>query len=130
MPAHGAHACVQGDTIVIPYNGENYYIDIQEVKPDMAVSVVETDVEVDFAPPIDYKEPDYKAAPAVPSAAALPAGSSIDSKSAAASAAATEAEPPRFTAFAGVQRVSMKCSICCGGHHEGPCVVVQMQCCS
>ena len=31
------------------------------MKPDNAISVVETDVNVDFAPPKDYKEPDYKA---------------------------------------------------------------------
>ena len=96
---------MQGDTIVIPYNGENYYIDIQEVKPDTAVSVVETDVEVDFAPPKDYKEPDYKAEPAAPRAE-IPTGTSIASSSAAAKAAEAEPEPPSFTAFAGVSRLS------------------------
>jgi ubiquitin fusion degradation protein 1 len=56
----------EGDTIVIDYNGKFYYIDILEVKPDKAVSVIETDVNVDFAPPKDYKEPDYNAKPATP----------------------------------------------------------------
>lgn len=45
-----------GDTIMVPYNDKKYYIDIVEAKPSPAVSVIETDCEVDFAPPIDYKE--------------------------------------------------------------------------
>lgn len=108
------HDCVQGDTIVIPYNGENYYIDIQEVKPDRAVSVVETDVEVDFAPPKDYKEPDYKPAPAAVAPALPTGGSSTGAASASGSAKAAEAEPepPRFTAFAGAQRMSASMYCC------------------
>ena len=39
-----------------------------------AVSVVETDCEVDFAPPLDYVEPDYKAAAAAAAAAAAGGG--------------------------------------------------------
>lgn len=50
--------CPSGDTILVPYNNKNYYIDIIEAKPQDAVSIVETDCEVDFAPPLDYVEPE------------------------------------------------------------------------
>ncbi|KAJ4802194.1 Ubiquitin fusion degradation 1-like protein [Rhynchospora pubera] len=46
-----------GDSIMVAYNSKNYYIDIVETKPSSAVSIIETDCEVDFAPPLDYKEP-------------------------------------------------------------------------
>ncbi|KAK9275557.1 hypothetical protein L1049_022824 [Liquidambar formosana] len=45
-----------GDTIMITHNGRNFYIDVVETKPSSAVSIIETDCEVDFAPPLDYKE--------------------------------------------------------------------------
>lgn len=38
-----------GDTIMICYNQKNYYINVIETKPSPAVSIVETDCEVDFA---------------------------------------------------------------------------------
>ncbi|EEF28633.1 ubiquitin recognition factor in ER-associated degradation protein 1 isoform X4 [Ricinus communis] len=47
-----------GDTIMVAYNNKKYYIDIVETKPSPAVSIIETDCEVDFAPPLDYKEPE------------------------------------------------------------------------
>ncbi|XXG80875.1 hypothetical protein AAC387_Pa09g1645 [Persea americana] len=47
-----------GDTIMVSYNNKKYYIDIIETKPTNAVSIIETDCEVDFAPPLDYKEPE------------------------------------------------------------------------
>lgn len=43
---------------MIPYNNKKYYIDVVETKPSPAVSIIETDCEVDFAPPLDYKEPE------------------------------------------------------------------------
>ena len=51
-----------GDTIPIHYNNKVYYIDIVEAKPSNAISVIETDCQVDFAPPLDYVEPDYSSA--------------------------------------------------------------------
>jgi ubiquitin fusion degradation protein 1 len=42
---------------MVAYNNKKYYIDIIETKPAPAVSIIETDCEVDFAPPLDYKEP-------------------------------------------------------------------------
>ncbi|KAG4979693.1 hypothetical protein JHK84_033281 [Glycine max] len=54
-----SYSCLTtGDTIMIPYNNKKYYIDIVETKPSHAVSIIETDCEVDFAQPLDYKEPE------------------------------------------------------------------------
>ena len=61
-----------GDTILVSYNGKRFYIDIIEAKPQNAISIVETDCEVDFAPPLDYVEPVYT--PAAPLQAAGAAG--------------------------------------------------------
>eukprot|EP00931_Biecheleriopsis_adriatica_P109775 TRINITY_DN8402_c0_g1_i2.p1 TRINITY_DN8402_c0_g1~~TRINITY_DN8402_c0_g1_i2.p1 ORF type:complete len:367 (+),score=73.71 TRINITY_DN8402_c0_g1_i2:116-1102(+) len=46
-----------GDTIVIDYNSKKYEIEIVECKPARAISIIEADVNVDFAPPKDYQEP-------------------------------------------------------------------------
>eukprot|EP00930_Biecheleria_cincta_P098502 TRINITY_DN90153_c0_g1_i1.p1 TRINITY_DN90153_c0_g1~~TRINITY_DN90153_c0_g1_i1.p1 ORF type:complete len:320 (+),score=66.37 TRINITY_DN90153_c0_g1_i1:84-1043(+) len=46
-----------GDSIVINYNSKKYEIEIIECKPAKAISIIEADVNVDFAPPKDYKEP-------------------------------------------------------------------------
>ncbi|KAK3710554.1 ubiquitin fusion degradation protein [Vermiconidia calcicola] len=50
-----------GDTFTFAYNDTVYEIAVLEVKPDdgvkRAVSVQETDIEVDFAPPVGYQEP-------------------------------------------------------------------------
>lgn len=50
-----------GDSIMVAYNNKKYYIDIIEAKPSHAISIIETDCEVDFAPPLDYKEPERPA---------------------------------------------------------------------
>ncbi|KAF7808618.1 ubiquitin fusion degradation protein 1-like protein [Senna tora] len=52
-----------GDSIMVAYNNKKYYIDIIETKPANAISIIETDCEVDFAPPLDYKEPEKPTAP-------------------------------------------------------------------
>ncbi|XP_057760775.1 uncharacterized protein LOC130981173 [Arachis stenosperma] len=50
-------SCVTtGDTIMIPYNNKEYYLDVIKTKPSHAISLIETDCEVDFDPPLDYKE--------------------------------------------------------------------------
>ncbi|XP_059647571.1 uncharacterized protein LOC132293926 isoform X2 [Cornus florida] len=46
-----------GDSIMVAYNSKKYFIDIMETKPSNAISIIETDCEVDFAPPLDYKQP-------------------------------------------------------------------------
>jgi ubiquitin fusion degradation protein 1 len=55
-----------GDNIMVAYNNKKYYIDIIESKPANAISIIETDCEVDFAPPLDYKEPERVTPPPVP----------------------------------------------------------------
>lgn len=51
----------KGDMISINYNDTVYELLVLETKPVNAVSIIETDMEVDFAPPVGYVEPDYKA---------------------------------------------------------------------
>lgn len=52
------YACLTvGDIISIHYNNHKYEIEIIETKPSNAISIIETDVNVDFAPPKDYNEP-------------------------------------------------------------------------
>ncbi|ORX51426.1 UFD1-domain-containing protein [Piromyces finnis] len=52
-------ALTEGDIITINYNDKFYDIEILEIKPKgPGISVVETDLEVDFAPPVGYKEPE------------------------------------------------------------------------
>ena len=58
-----------GDSIMVAYNNKKYYIDIVETKPSNAISIIETDCEVDFAPPLDYKEPEKPVASVPPSKA-------------------------------------------------------------
>ncbi|KAL5563128.1 hypothetical protein UlMin_032875 [Ulmus minor] len=79
-----------GDSIMVAYNNKKYYIDIIETKPDQAISIIETDCEVDFAPPLDYKEPER------PAPAPL--------NKAAAQAEEAPAEEPKFNPFTGVGR--------------------------
>eukprot|EP00918_Siedleckia_nematoides_P037692 GHVU01081725.1.p1 GENE.GHVU01081725.1~~GHVU01081725.1.p1 ORF type:complete len:274 (+),score=43.75 GHVU01081725.1:297-1118(+) len=64
-------ALSQGDRIAIEYNDDTFEIEVLETRPSGAVSVIETDVEVDFAPPKDYVEP-----PRPPPAAAAASSSS------------------------------------------------------
>ncbi|CCH58344.1 hypothetical protein TBLA_0A05510 [Henningerozyma blattae CBS 6284] len=52
------------DIIEISYNNKIYRIKILEVKPESSsnsICVIETDLITDFAPPVGYVEPDYKA---------------------------------------------------------------------
>lgn len=80
-----------GDSIMVAYNNKKYYIDIIETRPANAISIIETDCEVDFAPPLDYKEPEKPAASGPSKAPAQGEG------------APTETEP-KFNPFTGVGR--------------------------
>lgn len=54
-------ACLStGDVIAIMYNNKVYEMSVLETKPAAAVSVIECDLNVDFAPPVGYKEPEFK----------------------------------------------------------------------
>lgn len=53
-------AVTKGDVFAFEYNGEIYEMAVLDVKPEtpkMGVSMIETDVSVDFAPPAGYVEP-------------------------------------------------------------------------
>ncbi|XP_034945319.1 ubiquitin recognition factor in ER-associated degradation protein 1 [Chelonus insularis] len=51
-------ACLTtGDIIAIQYNQRIYEMCVLETKPRPAVSIIECDMNVEFAPPVGYKEP-------------------------------------------------------------------------
>lgn len=81
-----------GDSIMVAYNNKKYYIDIIETKPTSAISIIETDCEVDFAPPLDFKEP-ARPPPSIPSSKAPPQVQGVPD----------EVEP-KFSPFIGVGR--------------------------
>ncbi|XP_059638328.1 uncharacterized protein LOC132280190 [Cornus florida] len=78
-----------GDSIMVAYNNKKYYIDIIETKPSNAISIIETDCEVDFAPPLDYKEPEK------------PLASASASQAPAEGQEAPADTEPKFTPFTG-----------------------------
>jgi len=54
-------ACLtEGDVIAIKYNDKQFELCVLESKPGKAVSIIECDMNVDFAPPVGYKEPEYQ----------------------------------------------------------------------
>ena len=54
------YTCVtEGDVIVLSHLDKFYHMDVLEVKPLGAASIVETDLEIDFAEPVGYKESEY-----------------------------------------------------------------------
>jgi len=51
-------ACLsQGDVINVHYLGKDYEILVMETKPAKAVSIIDTDMNVDFETPVGYQEP-------------------------------------------------------------------------
>ncbi|CAL8129562.1 unnamed protein product [Orchesella dallaii] len=54
-------ACLTtGDMIAIRYNDRIYELRVLETRPGEAVSIIECDMDVEFAKPIDYIEPDIR----------------------------------------------------------------------
>lgn len=52
-------ACLTtGDVVAIVYNDKVYELCVLETKPGPAVSIIECDMNVDFAAPVGYKEPE------------------------------------------------------------------------
>ncbi|KAL7112237.1 hypothetical protein ACP275_05G139700 [Erythranthe tilingii] len=47
----------KGSTIAIKYNRVDFYFDVLEVNPGDVITLIDTDCEVEFAPPLDYVEP-------------------------------------------------------------------------
>ncbi|WCJ31125.1 ubiquitin fusion degradation 1 [Euphorbia peplus] len=81
-----------GDSIMVAYNNKKYYIDIIETKPSNAITIIETDCEVDFAPPLDYKEPE-RPAPRIPQGKAPSQDEEVP-----------EETEPKFNPFTGAAR--------------------------
>lgn len=51
------YSCLtQGETIIVEFNKRRYELEILETRPKPAIMTIETDIEVDFAPPKDYVE--------------------------------------------------------------------------
>lgn len=51
-------ACLTTDDVIsIKYNEKEYELCVLETKPDRAISIIECDMNVDFAPPVGYQEP-------------------------------------------------------------------------
>lgn len=60
-------ALTKGDVFTFEYAGEPFDVAVLDVKPEtpkMGVCMIETDVSVDFAPPVGYVEPTATAGPA------------------------------------------------------------------
>jgi ubiquitin fusion degradation protein 1 len=81
-------ALTKGDVFSFHYNDTVYDVAVLEVKPagsKNAISVVETDVQVDFAPPVGYVEPSRSSGTSTPrsgvvgGAGGLPAGGLLHS---------------------------------------------------
>lgn len=54
-------ACLTtGDLIAIKYNNYAYELSVLETKPGPAVTIIECDMNVEFAPPVGYTEPTKK----------------------------------------------------------------------
>lgn len=100
------YTCVtQGDVICIHYLNKNLYLEVVEVKPGTAASIVETDCEVDFAEPVGYVPPPKVSTPSI-SEPATPAGASnsprpLQKARAADEKAQEEEDSKKFKAFSG-----------------------------
>ncbi|KAF3403411.1 Ubiquitin fusion degradation protein 1 [Talaromyces pinophilus] len=72
----------KGDVFTFAYNDQVYEIAVLDAKPDgdkKAISVLETDLEVDFAPPVGYEEPTRPSGVSTPTQAGAPRGGVVHS---------------------------------------------------
>lgn len=68
-----------GDIISITYNQKEYDILVLEIKPDTrGISIVDTDLEVDFAPPVGYVSPKIQPSASMSSATPSVIGSGLE----------------------------------------------------
>lgn len=105
----------KGDVFNFEYNDEVYEVAVLEVKPEtdkMGVCMIETDVSVDFAPPVGYVEPARGSGTSTPrstrgGAGGLPAGGLVHSQGTMAQSINYDAIAPNATAAAaGARAVS------------------------
>ncbi len=96
----------KGDIFNFEYNDEVYEVAVLEVKPEtdkMGVCMIETDVSVDFAPPLGYVEPSRSSGTNTPRSTrggGLPAGGLLHSQGTMAQAINYDAIAPNATAGA------------------------------
>lgn len=70
------------DKITFRYNDTDYEVSVVELKPSNAVCVVECDINVDFAPPVGYVEPEkHETSIDMPDAPDLPSLKEAESRS-------------------------------------------------
>ncbi|KLU81620.1 ubiquitin fusion degradation protein 1 [Magnaporthiopsis poae ATCC 64411] len=98
----------KGDVFSFEYNDDVYEMAVLDVKPEsakMGVSMIETDVSVDFAPPVGYVEPERQkgsgtSTPRSTRGGGLPAGGLLHSQGGMAQAINYEAIAPNSAASA------------------------------
>ncbi|KAH9883911.1 ubiquitin fusion degradation protein UFD1-domain-containing protein [Xylariomycetidae sp. FL2044] len=102
----------KGDIFNFEYNDEMYEVAVLEVKPEtdkMGVCMIETDVSVDFAPPVGYVEPQKGSGTSTPRSTrgGLPAGGLLHSQGTMAQSINYDAIAPNSTTAAtGARAVS------------------------
>lgn len=99
-----------GDIFTFEYNDNVYEIAVLEVKPDSdkhAICTLETDLSVDFATPVGYKEPERTSGTSTPRGIGAPQGGVLHSHGTMAQAINYSAiAPSSTTAVAGAKAVS------------------------
>jgi len=102
----------KGDIFTFAYNDQTYEMAVLETKPATeknAIGVLETDLEVDFAPPVGYEEPQRPSGTSTPlsGAGGLPAGGLLHNQGTMAQAINYESIAPQSSsAAAGARAVS------------------------
>ncbi|KAI4274388.1 MAG: hypothetical protein LQ337_003987 [Flavoplaca oasis] len=111
----------KGDVFTFAYNDQTYEMAVLETKPGTAkngaVSVLETDLEVDFAPPVGYEEPKKVSGTSTPASGSgrLPSGGMMHNTGTMAQAINYASIAPQSnTAAAGAKAVSS--NFLQGGH--------------
>ena len=64
----------KGSSILIVHEGNEYYINITDTKPENIISTLDTDLEVEFLKPLDYVEPPPPPPPSVIEDMPMPRG--------------------------------------------------------
>ena len=112
-------ACLTtGDIFTFKYNEEVYEMAVLETKPEndkKAISVIETDLEVDFAAPVGYEEPKRVSGTSTPGSGAAPKGGTLRTAGTMAQAINyADIAPESSTAAAGAK--AMSSNFLSGGH--------------
>lgn len=95
-------ACLStGDVIAIMYNNKIYELSVLETKPSNAVSVIECDLNVDFAPPVGYQDPSIKSGSSKPGTSSGNGDNMSDDEDAPMDMSHLMPEPTGFIPFAG-----------------------------